>query len=341
MACTQEPRAYTDDDVDDFVNNTDVVQQEPQQEPEPVRLPKATDIAQSTALVMPERIDMYEDATPFIPEVFRHYSEMGGEQLRLVFHNALIEFKTNVADHYETRGCIKFSLIISFLEMCSKFTPHLDDHLCSAIMLHVKSFSKSIQGVLTASVATTTGERFALYTALTQEEQFKLAEKLFPARCDCSIYETNHTPIQLALPKSNDVSQTMFRILVRYMMEDTALKAYACRVLDKLTAAINNKSIYIAHIILRYFIYTVGVLQTLIVADWRAMMISVGNVESTAIEHMGYKISTVLCGFDYLCAHMLHKQNDFDTKITNEYLRLNAKTPVRDIALESHGCALL
>jgi hypothetical protein len=278
-----------------------------------------------------------DDVSKMIPEMFLTYDGPGGEAIRALFHSMLAEYKTNVDDNYAIHGSIKFALFVSFIEVCCAFTPSPTEEICAIVTCAAKAFMTSIRSLFKRDVyLVASGYTKESTVPRSIEEQVKVA---------CTILHDEYDPTELNSPPLEDIPfqlvlqdtsptskrpKPMFLILHQYAStRETAVYMYAHNVRAQTTNALTERSIYTAHILLRYFIYTLAVLCRLAIFDWRDALQKVNGVQKTASDFIVHKINSTLCSnFNDLCVYFTSKQYGYEAKIREEYVRFSGSAVV-------------
>lgn len=296
-----------------------------------------------SVLSTPGMLLRQEDVTAMMPEMFSSYKGPGGEEIRTLFHSMLAEYKANADDNYPTHGSIKFALFVSFIDVCCAFTPEPTEEICNVIVSSAKQFMHSVRSLFKRDV----------YTALSGYDREKTSVKPVAeqVKIACTILAGDFDVRQLSSPSLGEVPlhlvttevlspidkpKNIFLVLNQYASErSTAVYMYANYVRTQVTEALMARNVYIAHIFLRYFIYTVTALCHLVIHDWHYMLSKVKNDPETAMGFLSHKInSTLYSNFNDMCVYLTSKAHNYEGRISAEYTRfvegsVAALAPVR------------
>lgn len=278
-----------------------------------------------------------DDVSKMIPEMFLNYDGPGGETIRALFHSMLAEYRTNVDDNYSIHGSIKFALFVSFIEVCCAFTPKPTEEICTIVARAAKLFMASIRTLFKRDVYLVASGYTKESTAPRSiEEQVKIACTILHDEFNPHEFNSpslDEIPFQLVIQEVSSTPKRpkpMFLILHQYAStRETAVYMYANYVRAQTTNALTERSIYTAHILLRYFIYTLTALCQLAVFDWRDALQKVNDVQKTASDFIVHKInSTLYSNFNDLCVYLTSKQYGYEAKIREEYIRFSGNAVV-------------
>lgn len=273
-------------------------------------------------LAAPNTLERFEDASAMIPSTFAEYKGPGGESVRAMYYSMLAEYRTNADDTYNTQGTIKTALFVTFLELCRAFTSEMSDEICNVITTVTMAFMGSIRGVFKTSVHSDLSQ-FQKAARDSVGAQLGVALQIFPDVIDlrsfgCDVRNFLNVPSAVVSEPTN-----MFRIMHEISKcRDCAFYTYAKFVQGQIVNATKDKQVYIAHIFLYYFIYTMVAVCRLTDFDYTKTREEFKNADDKAVAYYKHKINSQLhTSFGDLSSYLVIKQFNFETDIQLEYQR--------------------
>lgn len=306
-----------------------------------MRLPPATSAPAATSsnpaqpglplavmiLSSPRTLLVVDDAATLVPAMFATYKGEGGERVRALYHSMLTEHKTNIDNAYTTQGNIKSALFVAFVELCCVFVAEPTEEVCDIIVDTTTAFMSSVRALFRSEMARDM-TKFESSTRISVAEQLLVAKQLFPETYNTLTLMHGKELDFLAMPAAifEDNEMNIFVIMHEFAKaREAAFYTYAKFVQTQVVAAVKERSLYIAHVFLRYFIYTLVAVCRLAAFDFAKTREAFKDPDDTVVNYYKYKIESRLHrNFGDLCSHLLVKQLSFESHIQVEYQRYAA-----------------
>ncbi len=285
-----------------------------------------------TILSSPGALLVVDDASTLMPAMFALYRGEGGERVRALYHSMLTEYKTNVDNAYMTQGTIKSALFVAFVELCCAFTAEPTEEVCAVIVDTTTAFMTSIRSLFKGEVE----RNLSKYESTARDsvsEQLHVATQLFPETCDTHAFRARASELDFfsvpAMALERD-QMNMFVLMHEFAKSrDATFYNYAKFVQAQVVVATKEGSVYVAHIFLRYFIYTLMAVCRLAAFDYAKTREAFKDPNDTVANYYKYKIDSRLhSNFGDLCSYLLVKEFRFESHIRAEHqLYVTATSP--------------
>lgn len=328
-----------------------------------------------TILSSPDALLKVQDASTLVPPMFAQYKGQGGENVRAMYHSMLTEYKTNVDNAYTMHGKVKSAIFVAFVELCCAFTSEPTEKVCAIIVETTTEFMDRIRTLLKSPILTDLKE-FQSAARDSISIQLDVAQRIFPQTFNTGLFQDDfldflgvadglrvheHQPTGKAGPTS------MFMFMHAFAKyRETAFYTYAKFVQAQVATAVKEQNIYIGHLFIHYFIYTLLAVCRLSVFDFAKMREAFKESDDKVNAFYKYKINSQMhSNFGDLCSCMLAKPLGVEMNLRAEYKRYLAATapvarpepaqaqppveryrpemvmPVEDAAQQGGGCAIL
>lgn len=264
------------------------------------------------------------DASSIVPRLFATYEGPGGERVRALYHSMLAEYKANAEDGFIAHGSVKCALFVAFIDLCCAFIPAATEEACSIVIETSLAFLGSVRALLKSEVHEVIKDYIRTEKRVPITDQVKLMERYFHVHFDTRQIIVGDSPLVLPARRAHSDLDTrnMFAILHEHASSrDTSFFRHAQNVRDQVQRATSEKHMYVAHIFLRYFIYTLAAVSRLASADWQKIT-EVTHAESRedAEQYFKCKIDSRLrSNFDDLRSYMMSSQFAINDNVTAEY----------------------